>query len=163
MDILHPNVGLIFWTIVSFIILVVILGKFAWKPILQALHEREQKIRSALEQADKARSEAAELLKQNEKNMARAEEEYQKMMREAKSLAEKTKEDIVGKARLQAEQELKRASDEIQRNLEAAKQRLRSEVADLAIKAAEKILDETLDAQRHKKIVDSFLGQLPKN
>jgi len=163
MDILHPNVGLIFWTIVSFIILVVILGKFAWKPILQALHEREQKIRSALEQADKARSEAAELLKQNEKNMARAEEEYQKMMREAKSLAEKTKEDIVGKARLQAEQELKRANDEIQRNLEAAKQRLRSEVADLAIKAAEKILDETLDAQRHKKIVDSFLGQLPKN
>ena len=163
MDILHPNIGLIFWTIVSFLILVAILGKFAWKPILQALHEREQKIRGALEQADKARAEAAELLKQNEKNMTRAEEEYRKMMREAKTLGEKTREEIVGKARVQAEQELKRANEEIQRNLEAAKQQLRSEVADLAIKAAEKILDETLDAQKHRKIVDGFLGQLPKN
>src|SRR5574341_986220 len=113
MDILHPNVGLIFWTIVSFLILVFILGKFAWKPILLALQEREQKIRGALEQADKARAEAAELLRQNEKNMARAEEEYQKMMREAKALGEKTREEIVGKARAQAEQELKRANEEI--------------------------------------------------
>ena len=157
------NPGLIIWTMITFGVLVLILGRFAWKPILQALNEREEKIRSAIEQADKARAEAAQLLKQNEKNMARAELEYQKMMREAKALGEKMKEDIVSKARLQADQELKRANEEIQRNLDAAKQQLRSEVADLAIKAAEKILDETLDAQRHKKIVDGFLSQLPKN
>ena len=157
------NPGLIIWTMITFGVLVLILGRFAWKPILQALNEREEKIRSAIEQADKARAEAAQLLKQNEKNMARAEMEYQKMMREARALAEKMKEDIVTKARLQADQELKRANEEIQRNLDAAKQQLRSEVADLAIKAAEKILDETLDAQRHKKIVDGFLNQLPKN
>ena len=157
------NPGLIIWTMITFGVLVLVLGRFAWKPILQALNEREEKIRSAIEQADKARAEAAQLLKQNEKNMARAELEYQKMMREAKALAEKMKEDIVGKARQQADQELKRANEEIQRNLVAAKQQLRSEVADLAVKAAEKILDETLDAQRHKKIVDGFLNQLPKN
>ncbi|HLF19331.1 MAG TPA: F0F1 ATP synthase subunit B [Bacteroidota bacterium] len=157
------NPGLIIWTMITFGVLVLILGRFAWKPILQALNEREEKIRSAIEQADKARAEAAQLLKQNEKNMARAELEYQKMMREAKALGEKMKEDIVGKARQQADQELKRANEEIQRNVVAAKQQLRSEVADLAVKAAEKILDETLDAQRHKKIVDGFLNQLPKN
>jgi len=157
------NPGLSIWTTVVFVLLVMVLKRFAWKPILQALTEREEKIRGALEQSDKARAEAAALLKQNEKNMARAEVEYQKMMREAKSLAEKMKEDIVNKARLQGQQELQRASEEIQRNLEAAKHQLRSEVADLAIKAAEKILDETLDAQRQKKLVDSFLNQMPKN
>ncbi|MBF8247980.1 MAG: F0F1 ATP synthase subunit B [Bacteroidetes bacterium] len=157
------NPGLSIWTTVVFVLLVIVLKRFAWKPILQALTEREEKIRGALEQADKARAEAAELLKQNEKNMARAEEEYQKMMREAKSLGEKMKEDIVNKARLQGQLELQRASEEIQRNLEAAKHQLRSEVADLAIKAAEKILDETLDAQRQKKMIDSFLNQMPKN
>ena len=160
---LSINPGLIIWTIISFAVLVIVLGKFAWKPILQALAEREEKIRGALEQAEHARVEAAELLKQNEKNMARAEQEYQKMMREAKALGEKMKEDIVNKARQQGQQELQRANEEIQRNLEAAKQQLRTEVADLAIKAAEKILDETLDAQKHKKIVDGFLNQLPKN
>ncbi|MEK7670487.1 MAG: F0F1 ATP synthase subunit B [Bacteroidota bacterium] len=157
------NPGLSIWTTVVFVLLVIVLKRFAWKPILQALTEREEKIRGALEQADKARAEAAALLKQNEKNMARAEEEYQKMMREAKSLGEKMKEDIVNKARLQGQLELQRASEEIQRNLEAAKHQLRSEVADLAIKAAGKILDETLDAQRQKKMIDSFLNQMPKN
>lgn len=160
---LEINPGLIIWTIVSFIILVAILSKYAWKPMVQALAEREDKIRSALEQADHARSEAAELLKKNEENMARAQREYQTMVREGKEMAEKLKEEILGKARQQAQQELQRASEEIQRNVDSARQQLRGEVADLAIKVAEKILDESLDAQKQKKIVDSFLGQLPKN
>lgn len=160
---LEINPGLIVWTIVSFVILLAILGKYAWKPIINALNEREGKIRSALEQADRARAEAAELLKRNEENMARAEEEHRKMMRESKVMADKVKEEIVGKARDQAQQELQRASEEIQRNMDSARQQLRTEVADLAIKVAEKILDESLDAQKQKKMVDTFLGQLPKN
>ncbi len=160
---LEINPGLVIWTLISFVLLVVILGKYAWKPIINALNEREGKIRSALEQADRARAEAAELLKKNEETMARAEEEHRKMMLESKAMAEKMKEEIVGKAREQAQLELQRASEEIQRNVVSARQQLRTEVADLAIKAAEKILDETLDAQKQKKIVDSFLQQLPKN
>ncbi len=160
---LEINPGLIVWTIISFIILVTILGKYAWKPIIRALGEREDKIRTALDQADRARSEAAELLKRNEESIARAEQEYQNMLRESKAMAEKMKEEIVGKARQQAQQELQRATEEIQRNVDSARQQLRAEVADLAIKAAEKILDESLDAQRQKKMVDTFLDQLPKN
>jgi len=157
------NPGLSIWTTVVFVLLVLVLGKFAWKPLLKTLQDRENSIRNSLEQAERARAEAAELLKQNERNMARAEEEYQKVVREAKSLGEKLKDDIVNKARQQAQHELQNAKDEIQRDIEAAKQQLRSEVADLAIKAAEKILDETLDPGRHKKIVDNVLNQLPKN
>ena len=154
------NPGLIVWTVVTFVLLMAVLGKFAWKPLLQSLHEREDKIRSALEQSEKARAEAAELLKQNERNMARAEEEFQKVIHEGKALAEKMKDEIVTKAKQQAQRELQMAKEEIQRDVEAAKQQLRSEVADLAITAAEKILDESLDQQKHKKLVDTFLNQI---
>lgn len=157
------NPGLMVWTIVTFILLAFVLGKYAWKPLLKSLHDREDAIRDALDQSEKARAEAAELLKQNEKNMARADEEYQKALREGKALAEKLKEEIVTKARQQAQQELQHAKEEIQRDIEAAKQQLRNEVADLAIKAAEKILDENLDPAKQKKLVDSVLNQLPKN
>jgi F-type H+-transporting ATPase subunit b len=157
------NPGLIVWTTVTFVVLAALLAKFAWKPMLKMLGEREDQIRSALTQAEKARTDAAEMMKQNEKNLARAEAEYQKMIREGRALAEKLKEDIVAKARQQAELELTRAQEEIQRNLESAKLQLRSEVADLAIRAAEKILDETLDETKQKKLVDKFINQLPKN
>jgi F-type H+-transporting ATPase subunit b len=157
------NPGLIIWTLVTFGVLFLVLSKFAWKPLLEALNEREGKIRSALEEADKARAEAAQLLKQNAQNIARAAEEYQKLVREGRALAEKMKEDIVAKAKQQADQELLRANEEIQRSVDAARQQLRAEVADLAIRAAEKILEESLDAAKQKKIVDAFMNQLPKN
>ena len=93
------NPGLIVWTTVTFVVLAALLAKFAWKPMLKMLGEREDQIRSALTQAEKARTDAAEMMKQNEKNLARAEAEYQKMIREGRALAEKLKEDIVAKAR----------------------------------------------------------------
>ena len=157
------NPGLIVWTIITFLVLLSVMTKFAWKPILKMLEERESKIRIALEEADRARTEAAEMLKQNEKNLARAEEEYKKMIQEGKALAEKLKEDIVSKARQQAQQELKLAMEEIKRNVDAAKLQLRAEVADLAIKATEKILEEKLDEKRQKQLIDSVMNQLPKN
>jgi len=157
------NPGLMVWTIATFVVLVLVLSKYAWKPLLKALQEREDGIRQALEQADRARSEAAELSRQNEQNLVRAEEEYQRIIREGKALADKLREEIVVKARQQAQREIQQVKEEIQRDIDAAKQQLRVEVADLAIQAAGKILDETLDAQKHKKLVDNFLNQLPKN
>jgi F-type H+-transporting ATPase subunit b len=157
------NPGLIVWTILSFLILLIVLAKYAWNPILKMLGEREDQIRTALEQAERARTEASEMMKQNEKNLARAEEEYQKMIREGKAFAEKIKDEIVLKAKQQAQQELKQAAEEIQRNVEAAKVQLRSEIADLAIQATEKILEETLDESKQKKLTDSVMNKLPKN
>jgi len=157
------NPGLIVWTIISFLVLLIVLAKYAWNPILKMLGDREGQIRTALEQAERARVEAAEMMKQNEKNLARAEEEYKKMIGEGRALAEKIKDEIVVKAKQQAQQELKQAAEEIQRNVEAAKLQLRSEVADLAIKATEKILEETLDENKQKKLIDSVINKLPKN
>ena len=157
------NPGLIVWTIISFLVLLIVLAKYAWKPILKMLGDREGQIRAALEQAERARIEAAEMMKQNEKNLARAAEEYQKMIREGRALAEKMKDEIVNKAKQQADQEIKQAAEEIQRNVETAKLQLRTEIADLAIQATEKILEETLDENRQKKITDSVINKLPKN
>ena len=157
------NPGLIVWTIISFLVLLIVLAKYAWKPILKMLGDREGQIRAALEQAERARIEAAEMMKQNEKNLARAAEEYQKMIREGRALAEKMKDEIVNKAKQQADQEIKQAAEEIQRNVETAKLQLRTEIADLAIQATEKILEETLDEKRQKIITDSVINKLPKN
>jgi F-type H+-transporting ATPase subunit b len=157
------NPGLIVWTIISFLVLLIVLAKYAWNPILKMLGDREGQIRTALEQADRARSEAAEMMKQNEKNLARAEEEYQKLIREGRALAEKLKDEIVTKAKQQAQQEIKQATEEIQRNVDSAKLQLRTEIADLAIQATEKILEETLDENKRKRITDSAINKLPKN
>jgi len=157
------NPGLSIWTTVIFVTLIVVLGRFGWKPLLRSLKEREDGIRDALDQAEKARVEAAELLRQNELNRSQAEEQYQKIVRDARSMAEKTKDEIVAKARQQAQREIEAAKDEIARDLESAKQQLRGEVADLAVGIAEKILDESLDRSKHSKIVDEYLKSLPKN
>ncbi len=157
------NPGLMVWTVVTFVVLVIVLGRYAWKPLLKSLQDRENGIRQALESAEKARTDAAALLKQNEQNLAKAEDEYQRLIREGKALADKLKEEIVLKAQQQAQRQLQQAEEEIQRDIDAAKQQLRTEIADLAIQAAGKILDETLDAQKHKQLVDKFLNQLPKN
>ena len=157
------NPGLMVWTVITFVVLVIVLAKYAWKPLLKSLQDREDTIRQALEHAEKARAEAAELLRQNEQNLAKAEDEYQKIIREGKTFAEKLKEEVVAKAHQQAQREIQQAKEEIQRDVDAAKQQLRNEVADLAVLAAGKILDETLDAQKHKKIVDGFLNQLPNS
>lgn len=157
------NPGLMVWTVATFLVLLVVLSKYAWKPLLQYLKDREDGIRQALEQAERARIEAADLLKQNEQNLAKAEEEYQKIIRDGKAFAEKLKEEVVAKAHMQAQREIQQAKEEIRRDVDAARQQLRSEVADLAVQAAGKILDETLDVQRHRKIVDNFLNQLPNS
>jgi F-type H+-transporting ATPase subunit b len=157
------NPGLMVWTVITFVVLLLVLSKFAWKPLLKSLQDREDNIRQALNQAEQARADAAELLKQNAANLARAEEEYQKIIREGKAFAEKLKDEVVAKAHSQAQREIQQAKLEIQRDVDAARQQLRTEIADLAVQAAGKILDESLDAPKHKKIVDNFLNQLPNS
>jgi len=157
------NPGLMIWTVVTFIVLVWVLNRYAWKPLLKVLQDRETEIRHALEEAERARGESAQLLRQNEQNIAKAEQEYRKIVHEGKVFADKLKEEVVAKAHQQAQRELEHAREEIQRGVEVAKQQLRGEIADLAIQAAGRILEESIDARKQKKIVDDFLNQLPKN
>ncbi len=159
---LELNPGLIIWTAITFGVLLVVLRVIAWKPLLAALEQREKTIRSSLERAEKAKQEAELLLEENRKNLAHAEKESQRIIREGRGLGEKLKAEILEKANTSGRRMIEQAKDEIQREKEAALQQLRGEVADLAIQAASKILDETLDEARHRKLVDDFIRNLPK-
>ena len=160
---LEINPGLIIWTIVTFLCLAGILRKFAWKPLLEALLRREEYVRSSLERAEQAKQEAERLLEENRRQMAHAEEETRRIVAEGRAFGQKLKSEIVEKATQQARQAVEQARQEIERDKELALRQLRSEVADLAVRAAEKILGEVLDADKHRKVIDDMFRELPKN
>lgn len=160
---LDINPGLIIWTIVTFIVLLFVLKKLAWKPLLEALTAREEKIRESLEQAEHARHEAQRLIEENQKQMAQAQGEFQRLMREAREEADKLRAKRKQEAEAEARKIIEQGKMEIEREKEAALVQLRNEVADLAILAASRILDEELDEKKQRKLVDSFLSNLPKN
>lgn len=160
---LDINPGLIIWTIITFILLVIVLGKFAWKPLLQALHSREQEIADSLKKAEEARKYSERMMNENKIAMEKASTETARLIAEGRAMAEQLKSDIVAKANESAKKMLEQAKDEITREKESAMSQLRSEVAELSILVAEKILDESLDGVKQKKMVDKVLQQLQKN
>jgi len=160
---LNPNPGLILWTILTFIFLVVLLRMIAWKPLLQALQSREESVRSALARAEQARSDAERLLDENRKQIAQAEQEGRRILNESRELSEKMRNELVEKAQEQSRKMILQAREEIERDKDAAVAQLRGEVAGLAVRAAEKILGETLDETKHRKIIDTYLKDLPAN
>lgn len=160
---LNVDPGLIIWTIVTFIILLFLLRLTAWKPILRALDQREERIRTSLDDAEKAREEADRILQENKKNLEQAEEQVQKILKEGRALAEKMRQDTINKANEESRRMIEHAKEQIEREKQEALKELRAEVAHLAIQAASKILDEKLDEKKHKEIVDKFIKDLPSN
>jgi F-type H+-transporting ATPase subunit b len=160
---LDINPGLIVWTIVTFILLVSVLRLYAWKPLLAALQQREEHVRSSLERAEQARAEAERILEENRKQLASAGAEAGRILAEGRALGEKLKNELLEQANKQSRKMIDQAKQEIDREKDSALEKLRGEVAGLAIGAAEKILDETLDEAKYRKIVDGYLRDLPKN
>jgi F-type H+-transporting ATPase subunit b len=162
-NLLAPNVGLIFWMVLTFGSLWFVLWKYAWGPITSALSERESRISESMEQAEKALEEAKQLQADNTKARREAELEAQRMIREARDAADQLRSDEVEKTRTELENLQDQARQEIEREKDSALESLRQDVADLAIEAAEKILREQLDGAKQKQLVEDFLKSLPKN
>ena len=160
---LEPNPGLVLWTILTFLLLLWLLRKVAWKPLLEALHKREEHVRESMERAEQAKIDAERILEENKKQLAGAEAESKQILAEGRALAEKLKNEMLEQTNQQSRKMIDRAREEIERDKEAALAQLRSEVAQLAIKAAEKLLDENLDEAKQRKIIDTYLKELPKN
>lgn len=160
---LDINPGLILWTIITFVILLVILRAAAWKPLLGALTAREEKIRTALQDAEDAQQEARRLLEENRRQLALAEEQSQRVMKEGREMGERLKAEILDKANASSRTMIDQARDEILREKEAALGQLRAEVADLAVMAAGKLLDANLDTAASRKLVDAAIRELPKS
>ncbi len=160
---LSPNVGLIFWITLTFLLLLLLLRRFAWGPILKALDTRERKIEESMARAEQALAEARKIQADNDRARREAEQEAQRILREAREAAEHLRAEEIEKTRAQIRRMQEQAQAEIEREKQSALNALRAEVADLAIRAAEKILHENLDATRQRKIVDAFIDDLPKN
>lgn len=160
---LELNPGLIFWTIITFIAVLAILRRAAWKPLIQALVAREDGIRTALDEAEAAQKEAKHLLDEHKRQIAKSEEESQRIIKEGREMGERVKAEIVDKANTSARTMIEQAKDEIRREKEAALTQLRTEVADLAIGVAGKILDQNLDTAKQRQLADSAIKELQKN
>ena len=160
---LDVNPGLMIWTVITFIILLIILKKVAWKPILTALDKRESDIRESLAQAEKAKEDAKKILEENQANLAKAEEESKKIIDQSRTYAESLKEQLIKESKEQAKKIVDDASSEIQRKKDTAFEELKGQIAEIAVNAAEKIIRESLDAQKSKQVVDKYLNDVNKN
>ncbi len=162
-SLIDVNPGVIFWTIITFVALLLVLKKIAWKPILTALDQREAAIKESLEKAEVAQEEARKVLEQNQASLAKAEEESKKIIGQSREYAEKMKDQIIAESREQAKKLVADASVEIDRQKQAAFSELKTQVAEIAVMAAEKILNESLNKDRQKKLVDKYLDEITKN
>jgi F-type H+-transporting ATPase subunit b len=160
---LDVNPGLMIWTVVTFVLLLIILKKVAWKPILDALDKREKEIKNSLEQAENAKEEAKKILEANQANLAKAEEESKKIIEQSRAYADSLKDQLIKESKEQAKKLIDDAGEEIRRKKDAAFEELKEQIAELAVNAAEKIIKETLDEEKNKKLVEKYLNEVSKN
>ena len=154
------NLGLSVWTTFVFIGLLLILGKFAWGPILEMVQAREDGIQSTLDQAANEREEAAKLLAEHREQMADARRQGQQMIAEGKEAGERVRQDIEEKARAEGDAMIERAIESIEREKDAALEGLRKESVDLALAAAAKLVQASLDEKKDRELVMGFIEEL---
>lgn len=164
MELLLPGVGLIFWTLVAFILVFVILRKFAWKPILSSLHDREKGIADSLETAKRVKAEMAQLKNENEELLAKAREERGVMLKEARD----TKDRIIGEAREQAKVEANKIISEAQQAINAQKMaaitEVKNQVGKLVIEVTEKVLRKELNSKEAQEAhIQSLVSEVKMN
>ncbi|HST08198.1 MAG TPA: F0F1 ATP synthase subunit B [Gemmatimonadaceae bacterium] len=160
-DLLTPNGGLMFWTFVVFIVLLVVLGRFVFPKITAAVEAREKALDDALEGAKRDREEAARLLAEHHQQIEAARQDAQKIIVEGRQTGEKLRAQMVEETHQQQQQMLERARSEIAREKEQAIAELRREAIELAIAGASKVIERNLDDQANRKIVESFLASIP--
>lgn len=158
------SIGLFFWQSVLFIALLLLLRKYAWKPILNAVNDREEGIKTALEAADNAKLEMQNLQADNEKLLKEARAEREAMLKDARDIKNKMIEDAKEEARNEANKMIAQAQVSIETEKKAAIADLKSQVANLSIDIAEKVVREELsDKKKHEKLVESMLGDAKLN
>lgn len=164
MDLVTPGIGMIVWSTLFFLILLFILGKFAWPAILSAVKARNESIKNALDAADRAKEEMEKLQADNEQILAEAKAERDALMREAKAMKEKVIADAKEKATEEAAKLVKNARESIQREKTAALNEMKEQMASLSVEIAEKLLRKKLgDAKAQKELVNKLIKEADLN
>jgi F-type H+-transporting ATPase subunit b len=164
MDLITPDFGLLFWMVLSFSIVLIILKKFAWGPVLGAIQEREESIHDALAQAEKAKEEMAKLQAGNEDLLKLAREERDALIKDAREARDKMVNDAKDVAKTEADKIMTSARESIENEKIAAIAEIKTQVAVLSIEIAEKILKDELSAEdKQKKLINNLLEEVNLN
>jgi F-type H+-transporting ATPase subunit b len=161
MELVTPGIGLLFWMTLSFGLLLFVLGKYAWKPILKALHDREDSIETALNAAEKAREDMQLLKADNELLLKQAREERDAMLRDARKMKEDILEEARSKANEQGQRIIESARESIQFEKMAAITELKNQIAVFSIEIAEKVIEQELsDKDKQKKFTEKLIDKI---
>lgn len=164
MQLLNFDPGLILWQLIIFLLLFALLAKFAWKPILNSLKERENSIQDALDTADRARNEMAQLKSDNEKLLKEAREERDKILREAREVSNHMKEEAQLEAKRSADKIVEDARNAINIEKQAALKDVKIQVATFALEIAEKLIKKNLsDDKSQKALVEDYIKDVKLN
>jgi len=153
--------GLIFWTLVTFIIVAIILRAKAWGPILSLVEEREKQIASSIEAAKRERAEAEKLLAEQKTAIAEARRDAQEMLRRNQQEVEKFREELMAKSRKEADEFKAGAMREIEEQKSKAIAEVKAMAVDLSMEVASKLLNERLDDTKHRALAEQFVAGLP--
>ena len=157
-SLMSPNLGLMVWTLVIFLLLFLVLKKYAFPPILSAVEARERALEEAIAGAKRDRDEAARLLAEQRAALELSRGEAQKLLAEGRAAAEKMRADLLGQARAEAEEAKNRALRDIEAERERAIADLRREAVDLALAGASKVIERNLDDASNRQLVENFLS-----
>jgi F-type H+-transporting ATPase subunit b len=153
--------GLLIWTIITFIALFLVLRKVAWRPLLYALEQREETIRTSLDEAQRARQEAERFLAENQRVLAEANRESARIIEQGRTEGERLRASIAEQAQAETRRMLDEARREIDRERQRAVQDLKTTAADLALEAAGHLLSTSVGDEEHRRLVTEFLDRLP--
>ncbi len=157
---LDINPGLIFWTLVTFIVLLIVLKKYVWGPVLDAVDRREIRLREMFESAEKSRNEAERLLKEHEAHLAGARDEVNRILEDGKARAGRSADEIIGKARAEAQQFIERAKAEISQEREKAVDEIKQQVVRISLSAAEQLIEKSLSETEHRGFIEKAISDI---
>ena len=158
---MEPQPSLAIWTLVVFLGLFFVLGRFAWKPLSEALHQREEHLEHCLLQTEKARNESEQLLAEHRRLMAQADDRVRALIDKAQKDAQSTAEEIVKQAQAEAEAARDRAQREIATARDQALAEIWSQTANIAVSVAGKVLSKQLGEDEHRRLLDLAIKELP--
>jgi F-type H+-transporting ATPase subunit b len=164
MGLVTPDFGLVFWMVLSFSVVLYILSKFAWKPIMQSLKNRENSIQEALDVADRTKKEMAQLQSDNEKIMTEARQERDNLLKEARETKEKLINDAKGLAAIEANKMIEAAKQAIENEKIAAINEIKNQIAIFSVDIAEKLLKQELSKDtKQKEYITGLVNEIKLN
>jgi len=156
----QPDPGLFIWTILTFLVLLFLLAKFAWRPLLAALESRQEDIRKSLDDADRAKKELEQVQEESNRIVTKARVDADAIIASSRADASKLQDELKQKARAEADGIIQSAQKEIQRQTEQSLSQIRGEAVELSLMIASKLIQKNLSAEDNDKLIENALSQI---